>query len=369
MLSYEFPPLGGGGASVVNGLTEELGRQDQHIDLVTMGALGHRRGQRHPWLTISRVPCYRKSASICQPWEMVPYLLLGLPYLLWKTSRTRYRVNHTHFLFPDGVMAWLLFRLTGLPYVVTAHGSDVPGYNPDRFKLLHRVLKPLWYAVTRNANCIICPSRHLESLIKRAYPDAPTRVIPNGIDTSRFSPGAVRDKSILVVSRMVERKGVQYLIESLEGWEGHPEVNVVGDGPYLDTLRSLARQKRVDVNFLGFVDNKSDRFKELLETSTYFVFTSSAENFPVVLLEAMSAGLAIVTTNDTGCAEAVGDAALTVPPKDSNAIRQALEQLISDPALANRLMKKARARVDEYYDAISIARQHLDIYREFGRRN
>ena len=64
---------------------------------------------------------------------------------------------------------------------------------------------------------------------------------------------------------MVERKGVQYLIESLEGWEGHPEVNVVGDGPYLDTLRSLARQKRVDVNFLGFVDNKSDRFKELLE--------------------------------------------------------------------------------------------------------
>lgn len=367
MLSYEFPPLGGGGARVVNGLTEELGRQNQCMDLVTMGALGQRKNQSGSMLSITRIPGYRSSASVCHPHEMLLYILVGLPYLLWQARKTRYIINHTHFLMPDGVLAWLLYKLTGLPYVVTAHGSDVPGYNPDRFVLLHRLLKPVWRAIVRNARCIICPSRHLQSLLLDAEPSARTRVLANGIDTTRFVPGKCRNDSILVVSRMVERKGVQYLIESLAGWEGHPEVNIVGDGPYLKTLKKLAREKNVDVNFLGFVDNKSVRFKELLESSRYFVFTSSAENFPVVLLEAMSAGLAIVTTNDTGCAEAVGDAALLVPPRDSSAIRAALNRLITEPGLAESLMVKARARVDASFDAVSITEEHLNIYREFGR--
>jgi glycosyltransferase involved in cell wall biosynthesis len=123
----------------------------------------------------------------------------------------------------------------------------------------------------------------------------------------------------------------------------------------------------VQVKFLGLVDNKSARFKELIESSRYFVFTSSAENFPVVLLEAMAAGLAIVTTNDTGCAEAVGDAALLVPPGDAAAIRGALEKLIDDKNLADSLMVKARARVEKLYDAREIAERHLQIYTEFGR--
>ena len=73
--------------------------------------------------------------------------------------------------------------------------------------------------------------------------------------STRFTPRSCRDEVILVVSRMVERKGVQYLIESLEGWDGHPEVKIVGDGPYLETLKALAREKNVNVDFLGFVDN------------------------------------------------------------------------------------------------------------------
>lgn len=368
MLSYEFPPLGGGGARVVNSLTQELCKLDQPIDLVTMGIRGQSDEHGPQKLEIARIPCFRSNSSVCYAHEMIPYILLGLPYLLRKIRGERYLINHTHFVFPDGVLAWLLFKTTGLPYVITAHGSDVPGYNPDRFAFLHRLLRPIWLAVTNSAACILCPSRHIESLLLKANPAAKTMVMPNGIDTNRFQPGSDRSNSILVVTRMVKRKGVQYLIDALADWEGHPEVNIVGDGPYLDTLKALAKRSNVRANFLGFIDNKSPEFKRLLESSRYFVFTSSAENFPVVLLEAMAAGLAIVTTNDTGCAEVVGDAALLVPPQDSAEIRHALERLVADQELSNSLMANARSRVTQLFNAKEITERHMRVYRQFGRR-
>ena len=263
-------------------------------------------------------------------------------------------------------MAYCVKKFTGLPYVITAHGSDVPGYNPDRFKFLHRVLAPVWKLVTNNAECIICPSKHLENLLLSVNPNAKTTVIPNGIDVGRFKPDLNKTGSILVVSRMFERKGVQYLIHALKDWYGHPSVDIVGDGPYLNTLKKLARELEVDVNFLGFIDNKSQQFRDLIESAGYFVFTSSAENCPIVLLEAMAAGLAIVTTNDTGCAEAVGDAAILVPPEDAPAIRKALGSLIADNELTESLRKKSRARVEQLFDAPSITLSHINLYNEMG---
>lgn len=367
MLSYEFPPLGGGGAKVVQGLTNELMKEGTPVDLITMGSAALARHESMGSISISRVPCYRSNPSVCYFYEMIPYMVLALPYLLWKVWRGNYGINHTHFIFPDGVLAYCVKKFTGLPYVITAHGSDVPGYNPDRFKLMHKMLLPAWKLVTNNAERIICPSKHLESLLLEANPNAKTMVIPNGIDVDRFNPDADRTGSILVVSRMFERKGVQYLIHALKDWDGHPSVDIVGDGPYLKTLKELARDLEVDVNFLGFIDNKSQQFKDLIETAGYFVFTSSAENCPIVLLEAMAAGLAIVTTNDTGCAEAVGDAAMLVPPEDAPAIRKALDTLIGNDELTESLMNRSRARVEQLFDARSITQNHIDIYNNIGK--
>ena len=367
MLCYEFPPLGGGGARVVSSLTENLGEMAQPVDLVTMGVRGQQRREERAHLAIDRIPCVRTNPATCHAIEMVPYILLGLPFLLRKVRKTRYRVVHAHFIFPDGLLAWLLKKFTGLPYVITAHGSDVPGYNPDRFSFLHKLLRPVWLAVTNGSACIICPSHHLERLLLQANPSANTVVLPNGIDVARFEPRPQRDNSILVVTRIIKRKGVQYLIESLAGWENHPEVNIVGDGPYLPHLKALAARKKVRVNFLGFVDNQSPAFSTLLESARYFVFTSSAENFPIVLLEAMAAGLAIITTDDTGCVEVVGDAALLVAPANSQAIRGALERLIGDPQLTESLMIRARDRVSRHFEAGKITERHVRLYERYGR--
>lgn len=365
-LSYEYPPLGGGGAKVVNSLTDQMLSRGLEIDLVTMAYQNLPREESSKNFNIFRIPCLRRNESVCHPHEMLPYLILAIPKVLGLASKNRYSVNHTHFIFPDGVLAYLARRFKGIPYVITAHGSDVPGYNPDRFQFLHKVLAPLWAVVARNAETIICPSAHLQELIHSVDPRVKTTVIPNGIDLDRFDPSRPRKRQALVVTRMVERKGVQFLIEALAGWDHDFDVKIVGDGPYLPELRRKAKDLQVNVEFLGYVDNKSQEFRDLFETSEVYVFTSSSENFPIVLLEAMTAGTAIITSNDTGCAEAVGDCAMLVPPKNPGAIKKALQDLFSDPELCASLRAKGRQRVETMFSNDSVTERHLELYRSIA---
>lgn len=361
-LCYEFRPLGGGGAKVAESLIEKMLARGDEIDLVTMAYRDLPRLERCGRLTIHRIPCGRRQIAICHPHEMLLYILRALPIVLRLVRERRYEINHTHFIFPDGVLAMVLARTRGLKYIVTAHGSDVPGYNPDRFKLLHRLLKPLWNAVVRNTEAVLCPSEYLKRLLLDSAPEARCQVIPNGINVTRYSPGGVRRKRILVISRMVERKGVQFLLQALAGLEHEHEVCIVGDGPYLRDLRSLAADLGIKVIFTGFIDNETRRFRELLETSSIFVFTSSKENFPMVLLEAMSAGLCIVTSDDTGCQEVVGDAAIKIPSENASAIRAVLVELMQDPARCEALGLAARARAEDFFTDDRIADQYRRIY-------
>lgn len=363
-LCYEYRPIGGGGAKVAENLIKQMLECGDEIDLVTMGFGDLPRVERQGKLTIHRVPCGRRNVAVCHPHEMFLYVLRALPLVIRLIRQRRYDIVHTHFIFPDGVLAMLAARRTGIKFIITAHGSDVPGYNPDRFQLLHRLLRIIWKPVVRQAECIVCPSEYIRGLLLESAPDAEAVVIPNGIDIDRYKPSKARSKRIVVVSRMVKRKGVQYLIHALEDLEHDYEVCVVGDGPYLPRLKELAARLNVPVHFTGFIGNTSAQFREILENAEIFVFTSSAENFPMVLLEAMSAGLCIVTTDDTGCREVVADAALKVPPSDAGAIRRALLELMSDPARRRSLGHAARQRVVAHFTEGKVADSYRELYKQ-----
>jgi glycosyltransferase involved in cell wall biosynthesis len=362
-ICYEFPPLGGGGGRVVSGLTRELARHGHAIDLVTMGFRGLPSREEWEGIRIHRVPCVRRSPTVCHTHEMLTYLVAALPVALRLARRNRYDVNHTHFILPDGLLALALKRLIGLPYVVTAHGSDVPGYNPDRFQLQHRLVGPVWQSVVRNAEEIICPSRSLQDLLLQRHEKAPVVLIPNGMTPSEVKPMEPREPRILVVSRLFERKGVQHLLHALEGVDLGLEVHVAGDGPYRPDLEALAARLRLPIRFHGWLENESPELQELYASSRIFVLPSVAENFPVVLLEAMSAGNAIVTTEGTGCAEVVGDAALLVPPGDPVALREALRRLAADPDLCAALGRRAQERVASRFSWSAVAERYAEAYR------
>jgi len=360
MLNYEYPPIGGGASPITRALSEELARAGHAVDVVTMGYrnLPFREVLCDGRLRVFRVPALRASPVRAVTVEMTSYILSGLPMTLGLAARRRYNVIHAHFLMPTGVLAAAIKRITGLPLVVTIHGSDVPGYNPDRFKRGHRVLAPLWRQVVQRSDAIISPSHYLRSLLQRGA-DVPVDVIPYGFDLPEA--GAVpRRRRILFASRLFPRKGAQHMLQALEGvdltgWD----VIIAGDGPMLGPLQAQAHQLRLDVQFPGFV--KGQELQDLYASSAIFVFPSLHDNFPVVLLEALSAGCAVITNNVTGMPEVVGDAGVLVKPHDIVGLRAAIVGLMDDENRRRQLGDMARQRVESFAWGRILA-QHLEVY-------
>ena len=361
------PPIGGGGAAVVAGMSRELAASGHEIDLVTMSFEDQPRQEVVDGVRLYRVPCLRKAKHSCTTPEAFSYLAGAMPTIHRLLTKHRYDVGHAHFILPDGLLAWQAKRYSGLPYVITAHGSDVPGYNPHRLRAAHQMVRPVWKAVVHGASRVICPSEILEQLVQAQRP-APlkTVVIPNGLQVDSYSPRPLSPR-VLVVTRMLERKGVQYVLEALAGTAVAAEVNIVGDGPYLPELRRRAEALHSPARFWGWLDNRSPELRDIYQSSGIFVLPSEAENFPIVLLEAMAAGLAIVTTAGTGCAEVVGDAGILVPVRDSRAIGRALKRLVEDDTLRRRLGAAARKRIEDNFTWRAVARRYVEEYQRHAR--
>jgi len=362
-LSYEYPPIGGGGSRVAYGLSRELASRGHDVHVVTMRYGDAPRRETADGVTVHRVPCIRRSKFHCSVPEAALYVARSRPVLAELTDRVRFDVIHAHFLLPGGINARWVARRTGRPYVLTAHGSDVPGYNPHRLRLAHLATAPLWHRVTGDAARIVCPSRSIESLVLARNPELPTCVVPYGFEPGRYRLDRPREARILAVSRLLRRKGVQDLLAAVADTALPFEVHVVGDGPYLETLQRQARGSATPVVFHGWLDNRSPELTSLYETSEIFALPSEAENFPVSLMEAMAAGLAVVTSRGTGCAEVVGDAGLLVTPGRPDELREVLQRLAASPAEVEALGRRARQRLERELSWASIADRHEALYR------
>ncbi|MFA9477759.1 glycosyltransferase family 4 protein [Phycisphaerales bacterium AB-hyl4] len=343
-LSYEYPPIGGGGSPVCAGVAEALTAAGHRVDVVTSGMPGLARKANVNGVEVHRVPCLRRRRHMAGSFELATTLVPMYRQAMRLARESRYNLIHCHFILPTGIVARRVSVATGLPYVLTTHGSDVPGYNPDRFHLAHRIAAPLWRRVVRDATMITSPSRFLASLLRQRL-DVPVRIVPNGMTVPARS-AAPRRNRVLLASRLFERKGVQDMLRALAGWRNEWQIDIAGDGPYRPTLERLAREQRVNVRFLKLVP--SDELAALYRTSKIFVFPSHRENFPVVLLEAMGGGCAVITAKTAGNSEVVGDAAISVEPGDSDALRSALQQLMHDESAIARLRERSYQRVRRF---------------------
>lgn len=367
MTSYELPPVGGGGGVFADRLARELVQNGHHVDLVTMGFAGLPSRERKGRLSIHRVHSFRKDLRSCRMMEAAFYAILAMPTVARLCRRNRYNIVHSHFIFPDGIIGLWAQIFSGVPFIITAHGTDVPYHNPDRARRMHLCLLPLWRLLTRRAASVVCPSRYLNSLVLESNGTAITNIIPNGISLRRLSPAEEKTNRILVVCRMIESKGIQFLLQALVDLQIDYEVVLVGDGPYIGNLIKYACKRDLPVQFTGWIENDSRKLKHLYETSRIFVFPSETENCPLVLLEAMAAGLAIITTQGTGCSELIGQDGLLVPPRDPQAIRRALTKLVSQPAQIEKLGAAARTRLENFYSWQAISSQYQELYQQHAR--
>ena len=339
-LCYEYPPIGGGGGVVAAGVAREMVRAGHRLDLVTSRFGGEPWREQRDGVRIHRHGCRRRVSHYTTAAELTTTLWPAYRLASALIGRVRPDVIHAHFALPGGIVALALARRYRVPFVLTVHGSDVPGYNPDRFQWQHRLAMPLWRRILAGAAVVTSPSQYLAGLVRSSV-GVPVRVIPNGF-TPTGRGGTAKRKVVLVVARLFPRKGVQHFLEAIRDLDTDWEFVVAGDGPSMPELRAQAARIRPSVRFVGFVGR--DVLAGLYAQASILVFPSIKENCPMVLLEAMEAGCAVLTTEADGCAEVVADAGVTVPTAAPKALRHALESLMADEGRRNSLGRSGRER-------------------------
>lgn len=274
---------------------------------------------------------------------------------------------HCHFATHPALAGFLIHRLAGIPYSFTAHGSDL---HVDRTMLCRKVDEAAFVVTISRSNAAVFEA-------ECGGPIDKLEVIYCGIDGDVFRPverAATGRLRIACVGTLHEVKGQRHLVEATaELIRRGTDVGVrfIGDGPDREALaRQVAELGLSDrVEFLG-LRTRSEVVALLAETDILVApsvptAAGKREGLPVVLIEAMAAGVPVVASHLSGIPELVENevTGLTVPPGDSGALADAIARLAGDPTLGSRMAAAGRQRVAADFDLDRNARRLIALFR------
>jgi glycosyltransferase involved in cell wall biosynthesis len=297
--------------------------------------------------------------------------LLGLLELLALLRRERPHILHANSS-KAGILGRLAAWLAGVPIrIFTVHGwafSASQGPISRLYRWAERLVKP----VTTVTVCV-AESERVSGLAAGSCEERTTVVIHNGVDPGDALPRQRRDglpPRIVSVGRLQEPKDPLTLVRALGSLRGTPFAAVlVGEGP--DRPAVAAELERLGLGDAARLAGERHDVPELLAEADIFVLSSRSEGLPLSILEAMRARLPVVASCVGGIPELVvdGETGLLVPPGDPSRLAAAIERLVEDPALRDRLGAAGRARLEELFDLGRCRREHLELYRrELARR-
>ena len=368
ILTIEYPPIGGGASPMIHELNKRFIRKGHQVSVVTMAIKGLDHHVIIEGVDIYHISCFRMHKHVSNVWEHMSYIRAAKVFLKSFLKENPVDFCFTHFILPTGILARWMWREFNIPYTITAHGSDIPGYNPDRFRFIHRFTPPLIRSIINSSVAIVTPSKYLSSLLIRMGQIDEHKIvhIPNGIDTDFYQPG---DKKPILLStgRLFERKGFQFLIDAVAEEQFPFEVHICGDGPMMSVLKEKKAKSKTPVVLHGWLDNKGEKYLTLLSEATYFVLVSAKENASLSLLEGLASGCVVITSNVSGCPETVGSAGICIPPADVNALRSTLKELIAHPEEVNRLRIDGRERAVRHFSWDAITDAYLSLIPESVR--
>jgi glycosyltransferase involved in cell wall biosynthesis len=368
LLNYEFPPLGGGAAHATYNLLKEFTKVDNlEIDVVVSSPDNEfRQIEFSKHITVYKLPINKKSGGIHYQTnkDLLIYSHKASRFIKNLLREKKYHLCHAFFGVPCGYVAYRFRKC--FPYIVSLRGSDIPGYNL-RFSTLYKFITPTIKRVWHNARVVVANSQGLKELALKTDPQQTIGVIYNGIDTQLFKPTGSKDSvfRILCVARLIERKGIKYLIEAADQLikqYKNVELMLVGKGNIENELKNEVQRRGIakQVKFMGFVAQAD--LPHIYNLAKVFVLPSLNEGMSNTVLEAMACGLPIVATVTGGTAELVKDNGFTIPMREGRAIYETCLKLIEDEELRQKMGDKSR-EIAESMSWQKIAAEYINIYK------
>lgn len=297
---------------------------------------------------------------------LLPFLLSQLLSAIWYTLWLRPDVIHAHWLIPQGVVASvvsLVFR-GKVPFVVTSHGTDLWSFRG-------RILKAVKRWVVSRAAAVTAVSTALERELQlQVGLQKKVLVEPMGVDLNgvfRPRPCAHRQrKQVISAGRLIEGKGVEYLIKAIPGLVSKfPGIRVLiaGDGPDQGRLEAMVNNLGVQENcdFKGIIPHSE--LSDLYNCSSVFVAPFLQEGLGLVCVEALGSGIPVVVSDIPAMSDVIGlsEGIHLVAPRNESAISDAIEKVLLNLDAELAAVVTSNGKLKERYGWENVAGRYMSI--------
>lgn len=292
--------------------------------------------------------------------------------------RERVDIIHAHQYTPFfyGIMARLVYR--DPPVLFTEHGRHFPDYPRRKRMVVNRLLLERRDRVVGVGDAV-----RQALIVNEGFPKPRVGVIYNGIDTAAFANGVhdhvairrdmgvePRDFVMLQVARLDYLKDHATALRTVARLRAQlPQIKLVlvGEGPERPKIQELIDHHQL-AHHVRLLGQRQD-IARLLRAADLFLLTSISEGIPLTVIEAMAAGLPVVSTRVGGLSEVVieGETGLLAPSGDDAGLAERLLRLANDPLLGRTYGERGRLRATASFSEAHMHAQYLALYREMLR--
>ncbi len=369
ILSTAYAPLVGGSELAIQHLTDRM--SDIHFDLIT----GRLRPDLPEQEQIGNVRVFRVGGYWGKCWFILPKFFL--PLAIFRKARSllasgqRYDLIHAFQASQAAGAGWILKKFyPDIPLIVTLQEGKDLAHQPFLTRFFRRL-------ILQSADSVTVISGYLRNFVMHLEPDVHVTVIPNGVDTEKFTrlPDGQEVESeklkvggqhtVISVSRLVPKNGLEDLIRAMPFvQERFPDAKLVliGDGPLREKLQAVSYKLQAHVEFTGFVPY--ERLPAYLGAADIFVRPSLSEGLGSAFLEAMAAGVPVVASSVGGIPDFLtdGQTGLFCAPGDPQDIAEKVLKLLNEPDLARQLTQNASRVIRERFTWEIVTQQMRSLY-------
>lgn len=358
--NYEYPPLGGGGGVGCRELAKFFVAEGHSVTVITACTGNEVLRIDDEGIEVIKLPCarVRPERSSANNAFMLQYVIRAFLFSLRYVGKQKFDVVHSHFAIPTGLASLPAAKLMQTPHILTVIGGELfeqpLELGPPKSKLQSLMVKLIMNLSDYRTAISNDTANAMKSFFKI---EKPVKVLSLPAPLGSYSknatvaPDQVKTPLRLVsMSRLVPRKAYSDLIKALallkdENWS----CVIMGDGPETESLETLLQTTGLTerVQLIGYVDEEEKR--KLLIESDLFILASLHEGLGLVYLEAMLAGLPIVTTNNGGQTDFLCDPenAKLVPSGNPEAFAAAVQEALTDSVWREKASRQNREAVKQ----------------------